>query len=183
VFNRNFREQCCLTCCDLRAERKDVDFERAWNFTIVGPKADCTPRDTVAQMGAALRQSLRDQLHGKSRWSFLQGLSDQGVPNGSALEISHMGAVVLKRPITDFVGQIQMMEAVTSNCTSLLSYSKVREDSNQFHAGLRYAPGKISRDEARVVAALTEFALKEISPKMTVAEAIEAMSKVKSKIK
>jgi hypothetical protein len=167
----------------LRNGRLDLDFERAWNFSIVAPKANCSLNDTVEQMGVKLRQDLYKELQGKNKLSFLRGVRDQEVPNGCVIEISHLGAVVLKGPVVDWAGQIQMTDEATANCISLLTYAKVRGESNLFHGGLRYAPGRISKEEARVVGGLIEFGLKEISPKMTIKEAFEAMSKEKARIK
>jgi hypothetical protein len=181
VFNDKLEEFCCPTCYDLRTNHNNVDFEKASLYTIVAPKAICRPTETIGEMGSKLRRSLNDQLTGSQKVAFMRGIFDESIPSGCSIEISHLGRIRLKKPIVDMVGQIQMEDWATANCTSLLSYAKVNESGNHFHAGLRYPRSKLSREQAAVVAKLIEFGLRNLSPKMTIKEAFEAVSRQKSK--
>jgi hypothetical protein len=130
-----------------------------------------------------LRQSLNELLNGNRRLSLWKATFDGSVsvPNGCHLEISHLGAVRIRKPIVDIVMQIHNEDWATADWISLLSYAKVGESGNHFVAGLRYPPSKIDRDQAVVIARLIEFGLRNVSPKMTIQEAFDAMIRQKSK--
>jgi hypothetical protein len=182
AFNGKVSGFCCPTCYDLRKNQDYFDFESSCLFTIVAPKAVCAPNETLEQMGVKMRRSLQDLMGSNTRLSFLRGISQPAIPNGCCLEMSHLGAIRLKRPIIDIAIQIQIPDWAT-NRLSLLTYAKLTGSfQNHFHASLRYPPSKLSGEEAQCIARLIEFGLRNLSPKMTIAEAFRMLCAEKSMI-
>lgn len=177
AFNGKLGVMKCGTCCDLRGGHK-YNPELACDFTIVAPEANCSPRETVGEMGRKMRESLRKLLNSQQRFAFLRPdlYNYPRVDSGCGLEISHLGPLTFKHPIVDACMNILMENKQTEDCVSLLSFCKVNEESDVFQARLRCPPTRLDPCEARIIGKTVEHALRTIDPAMSIKDAFESLA-------
>ncbi len=176
AFNGKLGTMRCETCCDLRKTHQFMP-EVACDFTIAAPEAVCKPTETVADMGKQIRNDLQQILGSNRRFAFWnQDLANyKPIAKGCALEISHLGTIAFKKPIIDACMQIMMESKQTEEVVSLLTFSKVNEDHDDFYGRLRCSPHRLNVTEGRILGMTVEHALKNISPKMTIQEAFDEL--------
>jgi hypothetical protein len=151
--------------------------ERGCDFTVVAPRADYVPSDTLFSVGLRLRESLKQLLSNSDRkYSFLKVLPlADPIQGGCALEISHLGALKIRRPIVDVRCGIHTLDWTTTDVVYFLSWAKVNEIGNEFYGRLRYPVSRIEDGKGMQFLKLMDFALRTLKPEMTIKEGFDLL--------
>ena len=133
------------------------------------------PNETIQSLGRHLREDFLKRINSPAMYDFYRWRSSQ--PCDMHLELSHLGRIQIKRPVTDVWVLLKLPEAVGSANLALLSWAVENERRNTLTGHLRFSPAQFQPSEAEVMRDSIKFFLESLPGTMTVADAFAAVKK------
>ena len=150
------------TCVDLRPHMGKpatwVNCNTFSNITVQCPPI--TPDQTLGDMQKLTRKDFSEKLKAGVIFDYLKGIREYQIdrmgkiapPPGIGIEVTNVGPVMLKRPVTDIWMQQTMKSTWTEGTMSLLSYSIMDETGrNDVVTRLRFSPTSVRRERAEQI--------------------------------
>ncbi|KAH0795088.1 hypothetical protein GPJ56_000931 [Histomonas meleagridis] len=177
----------CLTCVDLRPfinpRQKTVSENAGNNFTSFGVVADnVNEQMTIREAGKQLRNNFnRKTLNGAIFNSLKPEFDYGGNDNENILvELSNVGPMEFKDPINDVWVQQSMKSKIIERTVTLTSFSMVGSHKNLISNRLQYSPTTVSDEAAQKISNSISYFMKNISPDVTIREAMELMRHIQN---
>ena len=145
-------------------------------FTIISHSAPVNPSESIQSLGRRLRQDFLNRINSPAMYSFftVREREDRDLVH---LELSHLGRMRIKRPMTDVWVLLQLPEAVGACNFALLSWAVENEHSNTLRGHLRFSPSRFDPAEAEIMRDSIKFFIESLPPTTTVADAFAAVQK------
>ena len=144
-------------------------------FTIISHSAPVNPNETIQSLGRHLRQDFVKRINSPAMYDFWRHRPSQ--PGDMHLELSHLGRMRIKRPVTDVWVMLKLPETVGYPNLALLSWAVENETRNTLTGHLRFSPAQFHPSEAEVMRDSIKFFLESLPATMTVADAFAAIRK------
>lgn len=101
-------------------------------------------------------------------------------PMENTIQVTNVGPLKFKRPITDFWVQQHMVCNSAAGNICLLSFSKVNEKINNVVCRLRYSPTAISEETAQMLTDCVKYGIQNFPLSMTAQEAFDEYRRFQS---
>jgi hypothetical protein len=179
AFNNEISKAGVATCVDIRAwagRPVDIDITCCYANVDVATKID--PGLTIRQVGEGMRADLKQKLKDGYQFAFFRTLERKPPPpDGIALELSNIGPVKIKSPVTDLWLRSTQPDALGEPLLSFSAFSVPSEHSNFWRANVRYQGAKLHRKEAEALAYGAFWAMKNLPAETTVRDAVKEIQK------
>ena len=187
AFNGGIQNQNagCTTCIDMRKyiDSSLINWAACNIYSSVTVASPINESMTLSTFEANLRKDLTRKLNEGYQYAFLKTLTPpppgMNIP-GIGLELTNLGPFYVKDPITDVFFKSSVSDKNCDPLFSLSSFSVVSSSKNHFYVNMRYKPSIFNDDDARSVGLGTRFALRHLSPSMTIKESIKFISDFQS---
>ncbi|KAK8866761.1 hypothetical protein M9Y10_009729 [Tritrichomonas musculus] len=187
------------TCVDLRQwienPQKVDPFSVCNSFSAVTPFSEIEPNMTLKQLARNLRNNLNYRLNRLEQFSFVKAFNSEQIENhekkdtekdtklvGSALEITSMGTLNLKRPLVDAWTSFTVLPVHAGQIVSLMSFGVKSEEIDDVILRLRYSADHFSDREMKVYGKSIDYFLHNIDNNLSVKEALYEIKRFQSHI-
>lgn len=185
------------TCVDLRqwieSPQKVDPFSVCNCFSAVTPHSNISPSMTLRQLASSMRKNLNDRLEKFEQFSFLKAFNSPQIEKhndeqkdkenslfGSAIEITSMGTINLKKPLVDAWTSFTVLPVHAGQIVSLMSFGVKSEKIDDVVLRLRYSGDHFDEHEMNVYGKSIDYFLHNIDYNLTVKEAFEELKRFQS---
>lgn len=177
---------CIPTCTDLRRYLSKQNYSICSFYSTVSPCVAVRPNDSLRFIGESLKRDLNRRMKIGEDLGFLktiESLSDQSrdvkivdSPKKVGIELTYVGAVNIKRPITNIFMNLNMDANYTDSILSLMGFACKSEDKNDVTLRLRYSPSTLYKEEVVKMMKSIEFILTKIPPETSLIDTVKAVT-------
>ena len=194
VFEHNdsFKDFGISTVLDLRRTLSPEALnDPAWGECIASVPVNAKPTMsmTLEQLGQEMRNNFNARMknkdylsHMRSTWEAIFRPWRNPIPPGIALETSSMGPIHIKRPVVDAWTSLISPDKNKLDQTSFMTYTLDNQAQNKtsFVGQFQANSAEFNEKDGDTFIKMLEFSLKNLNYKMTVKEALDAISNFKN---
>ena len=187
------------TCVDLRQwieKPQNIDPFSVCNcFSAITPHSEISSNMTLNQLANNLRKNLKYRLDRYEQLSFLKAFNSQQIDDhnqedsekekslvGSALEITSMGTINLRRPLVDAWTSFTVLPVHAGQILSLMTFGVKSETIDDIILRLRYSADHFNDREMAAYGKSIDYFIHNIDYNLTVKEAFEEIKRFQSQI-
>ena len=163
----------------------------AWGECIASVPVNAKPTMpmTLEQLGKEMRNNFNERMknkdylsHMRSTWEAIFRPWRNPIPPGIALETSSMGPIHIKPPVVDAWTSLISPDKNVLNQTSFMTYTLDNKAKNEtsFVGQFQANSAEFNEKDGDTFIKMLEFSLKNLNYKMTVKEALDAISNFKN---
>ena len=173
AFNGSLPEKACVaTLVDLRKYLKvPLGFEHCHMINTVDPCAPLSSNMSLSEVSMLMREDLAKRLKRGEQFAFNK-IREPEIP-GLFCEITNMGPINIKPPITDAWASLGMK---STGIISLMSFSVKSHDRDDIHIRMRFPPACLSLNEANRYGKCIEYMLTNVDLKRNVGDVYDEVS-------
>ncbi|OHT08176.1 hypothetical protein TRFO_23382 [Tritrichomonas foetus] len=178
AYNGKINRWGIATCIDMRPR---TNLALTWSnccfFSILSHTAPVLQNQTVGDVANALRKDMQRRLNNNEMSSFLRISESYYENEGLSAEISNVGSVELRKPLTDAWMQIRFNEKNNPSVLSLLTFGIKDQTRNDLILRLRYPPCRMKDEEADVILKGIKHSVYNIPQNTKVQDALDELKK------